>query len=531
MSDLNQAIPPDVDMLALVTAINTYVQSVQLPVNLYLSNPQRDPLELPAHQQMMAQLANWLRSDIYRRFPMHIYQGHYNSTRDLQEHLRSIEAGFSESLDNQPGLVTSRHEIPALLLQELIRSKVNGTRIAAMLGVSTKTVERRLDDLGIHRRADLLSTSDEDLKSHVIAYLYDQNELGTGVQMISGHLRSIDVPHTREQLRAVVNALRPDDWASRTTGTIQRREYFVPFINALWHIDGHHKLIRWKFVTHAGIDGKSHLVTFIDVSDNNRADTVRDLFLRGTQRWGWPQRVRADYGGENLGVRELMETHREHNRGSFIAGKSVHNIQIERLWVDVRRGFVEKYIRTFRYMEQQQTLDPQNAMHLYCLHFVYLDALRESANRWAESWNHHSMSNVEGLTPMGQWYIGGVAARQNGFALNFYPWGSEEEEERAWQQEMGDGRCLVEAEDYRPQYQGTREYHTPRDNDPHVHVGRFQDDLPDELYGQHFLSQLRTLFPPTGRQDPEFGIGRYTRVLMYVEDYLLVNYPELFAPL
>lgn len=154
-----------IDMLALVTAINTYVQSVQLPVNQYQSDPQRDPLELPGHQRMMADLANRLRSDIYRRFPMHIYQGHFNSTRDLQEHLRSIGAGFSEGLDNQPSLVISRHDIPADLLQELLRSNVNGPRLAAMFGVCTKTIERRLVDLGIHRRADLLSTSDEELKA------------------------------------------------------------------------------------------------------------------------------------------------------------------------------------------------------------------------------------------------------------------------------------------------------------------------------------------------------------------------------
>ncbi|KIO23856.1 hypothetical protein M407DRAFT_44189, partial [Tulasnella calospora MUT 4182] len=41
---------------------------------------------------------------------------------------------------------------------------------------------------------------------------------------------------------------------------ILRWTYSVPFPNSLWHIDGHHKLIRWKIVTHGGIDGKSRLV-------------------------------------------------------------------------------------------------------------------------------------------------------------------------------------------------------------------------------------------------------------------------------
>ncbi|KIO17819.1 hypothetical protein M407DRAFT_49449, partial [Tulasnella calospora MUT 4182] len=41
---------------------------------------------------------------------------------------------------------------------------------------------------------------------------------------------------------------------------IVRRSYYVPFPNSLWHIDGHHKLIRWKIVTHGGVDGKTRVV-------------------------------------------------------------------------------------------------------------------------------------------------------------------------------------------------------------------------------------------------------------------------------
>ncbi|KAF8326459.1 hypothetical protein F5887DRAFT_832988, partial [Amanita rubescens] len=36
---------------------------------------------------------------------------------------------------------------------------------------------------------------------------------------------------------------------------ITRRVYSVPEVNSLWHHDGNHKLIRWKFVIHGFIDG------------------------------------------------------------------------------------------------------------------------------------------------------------------------------------------------------------------------------------------------------------------------------------
>ena len=40
--------------------------------------------------------------------------------------------------------------------------------------------------------------------------------------------------------------------------------------NSLWHIDGHHSLIRWRIVIHGGIDGYSRLIVFLHASTNNR---------------------------------------------------------------------------------------------------------------------------------------------------------------------------------------------------------------------------------------------------------------------
>ena len=70
---------------------------------------------------------------------------------------------------------------------------------------------------------------------------------------------------------------------------------------------GNHKLIRWRFVIHAAIDGYSRLVTYIQCSDNNRADTVIQYFLRATREYGIPSRVRTDLGGENARIWERYE--------------------------------------------------------------------------------------------------------------------------------------------------------------------------------------------------------------------------------
>ena len=54
----------------------------------------------------------------------------------------------------------------------------------------------------------------------------------------------------RESLRRV----DPDGGVSRFATVLHRRVYAVHSPNALWHIDGYHKLIRWKFVIHGGIE-------------------------------------------------------------------------------------------------------------------------------------------------------------------------------------------------------------------------------------------------------------------------------------
>ena len=80
----------------------------------------------------------------------------------------------------------------------------------------------------------------------------------------------------------------------------------------LFYTDGHHKLVRWHFVTHCAIDGYSRLVLFLKCSNNNRASTVYDSFLQSVQQYGLPSRVRCDQGGENM----LVAHHMIHHRGS-----------------------------------------------------------------------------------------------------------------------------------------------------------------------------------------------------------------------
>jgi hypothetical protein len=61
-------------------------------------------------------------------------------------------------------------------------------------------------------------------------------------------------------------------------------------------------------------------VTALRASANNQASTVLNLFLDGTDDFGFPSRVRGNRGGENMDVAVFMIMRNGPKRASFIWG-------------------------------------------------------------------------------------------------------------------------------------------------------------------------------------------------------------------
>ncbi len=61
---------------------------------------------------------------------------------------------------------------------------------------------------------------------------------------------------------------------------------------------------------------------YLKASDNNRAETVLQVFLQSVEEFGLPSRVRSDKGGENVDVAAYMLSHAQRGpgRGSMITG-------------------------------------------------------------------------------------------------------------------------------------------------------------------------------------------------------------------
>ena len=113
------------------------------------------------------------------------------------------------------------------------------------------------------------------------------------------------------------------------------------------------------------------------------------LFRDAVVHYGVPSRVRCDRGGENVDVARLMLERRGLNRHSVIAGSSVHNQRIERLWVEVRRIVITKVKNLFLFLEEQGRLNRTSDVDIQCLHYVFEPRINSALLDFVKMWNDH----------------------------------------------------------------------------------------------------------------------------------------------
>lgn len=241
--------------------------------------------------------------------------------------------------------------------------------IARMFLVSRSTIYRRIDEFNLHGFGCYSDISDDDLTEILLNFYHQQSRL-VGFPMAYGYLRSIGLRIQQKRVKECIRRIDPFFGRLRWATVIHRRSYNVRAPNSLWHIDGHHSLVKYGFVIHGSIDGFSRLITFLKCSTNNQAVTVLQLFQRAVEDYGLPSRVRTDHGGENIRVWEMMESRHGAKRGSALRGTSTQNQRIERLWRDVFRCVSSTFYYLFQSMIGNGVLNTECRLHMFVLHYV-----------------------------------------------------------------------------------------------------------------------------------------------------------------
>ena len=159
----------------------------------------------------------------------------------------------------QPG--RPKLKIPEEVLRFLLDKRFTAKDMASLLGVSQRTVERRMNTFGLR---------------------------------VGSCYSSIDDVNLETTVRSLVREF-PNVGYKRMAGLLLSRGLRI-------------QQNRWRLVIHAGIDGYSHMLVCVQCSGNNRAETVLRMFQAGISSYGLPSRVRTDKG-ENVGIAQDMLNH------------------------------------------------------------------------------------------------------------------------------------------------------------------------------------------------------------------------------
>ncbi|XP_065144018.1 uncharacterized protein [Paramisgurnus dabryanus] len=197
--------------------------------------------------------------------------------------------------------------------------------IANLMGVSTRSLFRRMREFGFSVRASYSTCTNAELDHLVTEIKKDMPH--AGYRLVKGSLQARGFRVQWERVRASMHRVDTVGILCRMNqlGCVVRRTYSVPGPKALVHVDTNHKLIRYNIVIFGAVDGFSRKIMYLGAANNNRSSTALAFFQQSVERFGFPSRVRADHGVENVDIARLMFSVRGTGRSSFIAGKSVHN--------------------------------------------------------------------------------------------------------------------------------------------------------------------------------------------------------------
>lgn len=135
--------------------------------------------------------------------------------------------------------------------------KITISALARTLGVHRHTIRKQLIAHHIPRPA-YSDIPDEDLDELIQAY--KEYKPNSGYRYVMGFLSNAGLRVQQERVKASLRRVDGLRHVLRNHAAIDRQVYVVPYPNYLWHIDGHHKLIRWGIVIHGGADGYDRMV-------------------------------------------------------------------------------------------------------------------------------------------------------------------------------------------------------------------------------------------------------------------------------
>lgn len=153
-----------------------------------------------------------------------------------------------------------RKSVNVQLLREAMRPErnISISGLSRVLGVHRNTLRAKMKEN--HVTKSFSSISDVDLDAHVQTFRVAHPD--SGLRYLIGYLRAKGLRVAWSRVSASLKRVDKigQTLRGRKNQKVKRKQYHVSRPDALWHIDGHHKLISWGFVIHGIVDGYSRAV-------------------------------------------------------------------------------------------------------------------------------------------------------------------------------------------------------------------------------------------------------------------------------
>ena len=128
-------------------------------------------------------------------------------------------------------------------LSSLIEAGFTVAQVPELIGVSKRTIFRRMSEFDLSVRATYTDLTDMEL-DEIVKQVHVEFPTCGNKQMM-GHLLSRGIRVQQVRIRESMRRTDLEGTIARRTGILQRRQYKVPGPRSLFHIDGNHKLIRF----------------------------------------------------------------------------------------------------------------------------------------------------------------------------------------------------------------------------------------------------------------------------------------------
>ena len=70
------------------------------------------------------------------------------------------------------------------------------------------------------------------------------------------------------------------------------------------------------------------------------------------------------------------------------------------LWMDLGAQVIHFFRDAFHHLESWCNVDPQNELHLFALHFVFLPRINQTLAEFVAAWNHHLTHTSRNQSPL-----------------------------------------------------------------------------------------------------------------------------------